>query len=159
MRTLRVYLDASVYGGCSDDEFRKDTEPIFEAVRKGRLVAVASDLVLGELLPAPEPVRVLLSSLSAQLVEVPVSAEAVALRDAYLAAGIVGPRWAADALHVACATVERVDAIVSWNFRHIVRLDKMKAYNAVNLAEGYGILTIVIPKDVNINETEESQEV
>ena len=55
---------------------------------------------------------------------------------------------------MACATVERVDAIVSWNFRHIVRLDKMKAYNAANLAEGYGIMTIVSPREVDINETE-----
>ncbi len=50
-----------------------------------------------------------------------------------------------DATHVAAATVARADAIVSWNFRHIVRLRKIKAYNQVNLAQGYGILTILSP--------------
>ena len=152
--TLRVYLDASVYGGCFDSEFEEDTAPVFDAIRAGRLIGIVSDLVLRELRPAPEPVRALLSSLTAELVEVTASAEAIALRDAYLAAGIVGPRWADDALHVACATVERVDAIISWNFRHIVRLERMKAYNAVNVAEGYGILTIVSPREVNLSETE-----
>ena len=53
--------------------------------------------------------------------------------------------------HVAAATVARVDAIVSWNFKHIVRLDKMKAYNRVNLLNGYGILTIISPKEAIIN--------
>ncbi|EDN72556.1 hypothetical protein BGS_0906 [Beggiatoa sp. SS] len=34
------------------------------------------------------------------------------------------------------------------NFKHIVRLDKMKAYNRVNLLQGYGILTIISPTEV-----------
>jgi len=159
MRSLKAYLDASVYGGCFDEEFREDTELLIEAIKSGRLMAVVSDLVVSELLPAPEAVRDVLSSLSENLVDVVVSAEAYALRDAYLAAGIVGPRWAVDALHVACATVERVDAIISWNFRHIVRLDRIKAYNAVNFAEGYGILTILSPKDVSFDEDEDEERV
>ena len=159
MRSLKAYLDASVYGGCFDEEFREDTDLLIEAIKSGRLMAVVSDLVVSELLPAPEAVRDVLSSLSENLVDVVVSAEAYALRDAYLAAGIVGPRWAVDALHVACATVERVDAIISWNFRHIVRLDRIKAYNAVNFAEGYGILTILSPKDVSFDEDEDEERV
>jgi hypothetical protein len=79
-------------------------------------------------------------------------AEILTLRDAYLAAGIIGPRWANDATHVAAATVARADAIVSWNFAHIVRLDKMKAYNQLNLLNGYGILTIITPKEVRYDE-------
>jgi hypothetical protein len=46
------------------------------------------------------------------------------------------------------ATVYRADAIVSWNFRHIVRLDKIKMFNQINLLNGYGILTIISPKEV-----------
>ena len=78
----------------------------------------------------------------------PIDASVLYLRDAYLKARILTPRWADDAAHVAAATVARADAIVSWNFRHIVRLDKMKAYNRINVLEGYGILTIVTPKEV-----------
>ena len=66
-----------------------------------------------------------------------------------------GQRWLDDATHVAAATIARADAIVSWNFRHIVRLDRIKAYNQVNLANGYGILTIVSPRDVGYDEDAE----
>ncbi|MEK7250008.1 MAG: hypothetical protein AAB209_06235, partial [Bacteroidota bacterium] len=78
--------------------------------------------------------------------------EVIELRDAYLSAGVVGPKWVDDATHVAAATVARADAIVSWNFVHIVRLDRMKAYNRVNLLNGYGMLTIITPKEINYDE-------
>jgi hypothetical protein len=53
---------------------------------------------------------------------------------------------------VALATVARADAIVSWNFKHIVRLDRIRAFNAVNLSEGDGTMTIISPKEVNLDE-------
>jgi hypothetical protein len=65
---------------------------------------------------------------------------------------ILGPKWLDDMTHVAIATVSRADAIVSWNFKHIVRLDKMKAYNQVNILNGYGILTIISPMEVMTDE-------
>lgn len=64
----------------------------------------------------------------------------------------MGKKSSDDATHVACASVARADAIVSWNFKHIVRLDKMKAYNQVNFSYGYAILTIVSPREVQFNE-------
>lgn len=67
---------------------------------------------------------------------------------AYLSEGIVGERSRNDATHVAAATVARADAIISWNFRHIVRLDRIRAYNQVNLLNGHGILTILTPREV-----------
>jgi len=57
-----------------------------------------------------------------------------------------------DASHVAVATVTKTDAIVSWNFKHIVRLDRMKAYNQINQLHGYGVLTIVSPREVYFDE-------
>ncbi len=97
--------------------------------------------------------QVLPSLSSAAVQKVEITDEVLALRDAYLAAKILGSRWADDAAHVAAATVARADAIVSWNFQHIVRLDKMKAYNQVNLLQGYGILIIVTPKEALSSET------
>lgn len=75
------------------------------------------------------------------------------LRDAYLASGVLAPRWMDDAAHVAVATVARVDALVSWNFKHLVRLDRIKGFNQVNLAQGYGILTILSPTELREYET------
>jgi len=55
-----------------------------------------------------------------------------------------------DASHV--ATVAKADAIVSWNFKHIVRLDKMTAYNQINQLHDYGVLTIISPQEVYSDE-------
>lgn len=74
--------------------------------------------------------------------------EALDLRNSYLRAGVVGTANANDALHVALATVARVDLIVSWNFKHIVHFDKIKGFNAVNLGEGYLPIEIRSPLEV-----------
>ena len=70
------------------------------------------------------------------------------LRQAYLATGIVGPASAADALHVALATVTGCRVIVSWNFRHIVHFQKIPLYNAVNMLHGYAPIAIHAPQEV-----------
>jgi len=108
-----------------------------------------SEVVVQEILQAPENVQNLLASIPGTSIErVPLTTEIIELRNAYITAGILGPKWVDDATHVAAATVARADAIVSWNFAHIVRLDKMKSYNQANLINGYGILTIVTPREV-----------
>jgi hypothetical protein len=83
-----------------------------------------------------------------QTESVGVTAEAEALRDAYLAAGVVGQASMEDAEHIAIASVAAVDLIVSWNFRHIVHFEKIAGYNAVNLLQGYPPLRIFSPKEV-----------
>ena len=153
MVPLRIYSDTSVIGGCLDREFSEDSTRFLKAVAKGRLVLLLSEIVLRELEGAPSQVRALLTSLPKGAVErVEITEEVLALRDAYIKAKILTSRSADDAAHVAAATIARADAIVSWNFRHIVRLDKMKAYNQINLLHGYGILTIISPKEVLADE-------
>jgi hypothetical protein len=74
--------------------------------------------------------------------------EAADLADAYVARGIVGRGSHADALHVALATVGRTDVLVSWNFRHIVNLGRIRLFHSVNIERGYGILEIRSPTEV-----------
>ncbi|TVQ39179.1 MAG: hypothetical protein EA384_07185 [Spirochaetaceae bacterium] len=71
---------------------------------------------------------------------------------AYIADGAIGAAMSADALHVVLATVARVDFLVSWNFKHIVNLKRIHAYNAVNLKRGYPLLEIPTPREVAGNE-------
>ena len=54
----------------------------------------------------------------------------------------------ADAQHIAIATVGRVDVLVSWNFKHIVNLQRIRGYNSVNLREGYPLVEIRTPREV-----------
>ena len=76
-----------------------------------------------------------------------------ALAHAHLTAKVVTVKSRGDAEHVAYATVARVDAIVSWNFKHIVRLDRIKGFNRVNFENGYGVLQIISPKEVYFDES------
>jgi len=153
MKTLRIYLDTSVFGGCFDKGFIEDSLKVFEAIRQGRFILVYSELVNTELQPAPAKVKALSDTLPSEYVEeVQFTQEAEELRDAYLAAGILTPDSIMDASHVATATVHRADAIVSWNFVHIVKLEKMRLYNQVNLQNAYGFLQIVSPREVSNDE-------
>jgi hypothetical protein len=78
----------------------------------------------------------------------PDTEEAADLANAYLSRGIVGPGSHADALHVALATVGRVDVLVSWNFRHIVNLGRIRLFHSVNIGRGYGTIEIRSPTEV-----------
>jgi hypothetical protein len=53
-----------------------------------------------------------------------------------------------EARHIAIATVERVDVLVSWNFKHIVNINRIHLLNSANLKLGYPILDIRSPKEV-----------
>lgn len=122
-------------------------------MRAGRVKILVSEVVVRELANAPARVRKLLSSLPVDsVVQVSLTRDVIELRDAYLAPGILDPQWTDDATHVAAATVARADAIVSWKFKHIVRIDKMRAYNQVNLQTGFGLLSIVSPQEVRFDE-------
>lgn len=70
------------------------------------------------------------------------------MAQSYLDDGIVTVKHIADAQHIAIASVERVDVLVSGNFQHIVNLDRIHAFNSVNLKLGYPILEIRSPREV-----------
>ena len=154
-RKWRLYLDTSVFGGCFDtaEGWDVDSRRVVDYCATGTSLLLWSDTVERELKAAPPQVRALYEDIGdEQREKIPMTEEVTNLAEAYLFAGVVGRSWYEDCTHVAFATVARADAIVSWNFKHIVRLDRIRAFNAVNLAEGYGIITILSPKEVNLDE-------
>ncbi len=153
MKIPRLYLDTSVIGGYFDPEFAEPTRRLFAALEAVRFVAVLSPVVTRELLLAPEEVQRLVRQPGPIRWEfAAASAEGDRLAQAYLDAGVVGSQFRDDCLHVALATVHRADVLVSWNFRHIVRFDRIRGFNAVNLREGYGMLDIRSPLEVTPDE-------
>jgi len=155
MKLLRVYADTSVFGGCFDEEFARESKAFFEDVRARRFVLVVSVTTLGELEKAPDYVQKILADLSPEKIEVIDFCDEIALlRDAYLEAHIVGPESKADAEHIATASVADVDFAVSWNFKHIVHYEKISGYQAINLINGYKEIRIYSPKEVVYNDKE-----
>ena len=149
----RVYVDASVVGGCEDEEFAEHSIRLMERFVRGDLLLVLSTLTVQELAAAPEEVRGRLASVPESQIEVlQLDAEARELAEAYIAEGVITAKMRADAQHIAIATVARADVLVSWNFQHIVNLYRIRGYNSVNLRRGYPTLEIRSPREVLPNE-------
>ena len=156
MVQLRVYIDTSVIGGCFDSEFEEYSLRLFETFKTGVFVAIVSDITLNELLGVPEHVRNSLNVIPEDCIEyVRLDEEAGALARHYLEEGILPAHQLVDAQHIAIATIERVDVIVSWNFKHVVNLEKIRGFNSVNLREGYPLLEIRTPREVISDEAED----
>ncbi|HEX8671869.1 MAG TPA: hypothetical protein VF710_08280 [Longimicrobium sp.] len=149
MKPLRVYIDTSVVGGCLDPEFRDVSLRLFDQFRNGKMIAVISPLTMSEIEPAPKEVHAVLQSIpDAYRENVAATADADRLASLYIAAGVIGGSMRSDAEHIAMATVQRVDVLVSWNFKHIVNERRAQGYNSVNLREGHPILAIRTPAEV-----------
>jgi predicted nucleic acid-binding protein len=148
MKTGRIYVDTSVLGGCFDVEFAIWSNGLVEDFRRGVFRPVLSDVTAIEVAKAPERVRDLHREVAALGEVVSATEEVVGLVGAYESHGILGPRYRNDMLHIALAAVASVDVVVSWNFRHIVRLDKIQMFNGVNIERGYRALAIYSPREV-----------
>jgi hypothetical protein len=122
---------------------------LFDEIRAGVKTAVISDLTLRELEEAPEAVKKILSEVPEVFVEyVFLTDEVIALADAYIAHGAATDKHIIDCQHIAIATIERVDVLVSWNFKYIVNLDRIRKFNAVSQLQGYPPLEIRSPQEV-----------
>lgn len=145
----RIYIDTSVLGGCVDEEFEEWSNKLMDEIKKGEKIAVLSDLTLRELELAPEKVRQKLKELPSENIEYIITEEeAFSLAELYLKEGAITRKFFEDAIHIANATINMVHALVSWNFRHIVNLERIRKYNAVNLKNGYSILEIRSPREI-----------
>lgn len=149
----RVYTDTSVIGGCLDVEFQAASVRLLHKFQSGEALIVLSDLTLLELAKAPRKVRDVLNRIPEEHREyVRLTAEAKQLAELYVREGVLGSGKLVDAQHIAVATVSRVHVLVSWNFQHIVNLDRIRGYNSINVREGYPVLEIRSPWEVFVDE-------
>ena len=152
---LRLYFDTSVFGGIFDEEFREISTLLFNKVKLGEFICVYSNLCTTELNAAPEKVRDFFMKLPKENMEfVEVSEEAYSLAQKYIDEKVVGKTSADDCKHIAVATISKVDFLISWNFKHIVNVFRIRGYNSVNMRYGYMQLDIRSPKEI-INENED----
>jgi predicted nucleic acid-binding protein len=147
-KIMTLFLDTSVIGGYFDKEFEQHTRPLFQNIKDGKYIAFISNLVNDELVKAPEKVRTILKELNCKLIKVIPEYESLA--DEYIKEKVVGETSRDDCVHIATATINNIDILVSWNFKHIVNIQRIKGYNSVNMRKGYKQLEIRNPKEVAI---------
>ena len=152
----RLYFDTSVFGGVYDEEFEEISILLFEKVRLGDIICVYSDLSETELENAPQRVKDFFTDLPKEYTsKVEVTLEAFELAQKYLDEKVVGHTSADDCRHIATATINKVDYLISWNFKHIVNVFRIRGYNSINIRFGYSQLDIRSPKEIVNNEDEE----
>ena len=144
----RIYIDTSVFGGYFDEEFAEHTIPLFERLKSGEFILLFSTVTQDELENAPEKVKQLVKSLKAESTEfLDTTDEAVDLATEYITERVVGHTSYADCLHIALATINRADFLVSWNFKHIVNVQRIRGYNSINIKNGYRQIEIRSPRE------------
>ena len=149
MKQQRIYIDTSIVGGFFDKEFEKETKLLFQRIENKEIVFVLSDVLKKELLQAPPHVRDLLQQYEKHCFEhVELTTESEILANCYLAENVIGQTSLEDCQHIAIATINKVDILASWNFKHIVNITRIRGYNSVNMKKGYAILEIRNPKEL-----------
>ncbi|RLD77326.1 MAG: PIN domain protein [Bacteroidetes bacterium] len=143
----RIYIDTSVFGGYFDTEFCEDTIPFFEKIVSNKVEIVVSETLELEIYRAPEFIISFYENLK-NLVKVELTLEVENLAEKYIEEKVVGKTSLADCLHIAIATINNVDVLASWNFKHIVNLERIRGYNSINIREGYKLIEIRTPKEI-----------
>jgi len=157
----RIYIETSVWNFPFIDDapqHRAATLRFFEQMRAGRFDACVSELVIREIQGAPEPRRAqilgLLDEISPAVFAL--NQATLALAEEFIAARMVSAKHANDAIHIASAVVRNADVLLSWNFRHIVKLQTRRLVTATSMVAGYKPIEICTPEEVtHDNETSE----
>ena len=145
----RIYIDTSVFGGYFELEFELWTKVLFGKINDGAFIVIISRLTDVELQKAPQHVKDLFSSIPENQIEfVEISEPAINLAETYIKEKVAGKSSMSDCLHIAIATIINADVLVSWNFKHIVNLTRIRGYNSINYRQGYKMLEIRTPREI-----------
>jgi len=153
MRKIKYYLDTTIFNFAfaEGDIKKKDiTLKLFEELPLIADGIFISDEVVREISRAPEPRKSQLEGLLRKskplLLEIDLETEALAER--YIKEKIIPLKYRSDALHIAAAVRNGLDAIISWNFEHIVKLKTRIMVNGLNKLLGYHEIEICSPEEV-----------
>jgi predicted nucleic acid-binding protein len=150
---MRLYLDTSVIGALFDSEMPQRieiTRTLLHSIIKGKHTGIISNIVLEEIERSPEEFK---EKIIAEMRKIPLQIisedEASAdLLEFYEKEGFIRRGARLDLRHLAVATVNGVDAVVSWNFRDIVNIRTRRSVHSTNLRLGFPLIEIVSPEEV-----------
>lgn len=142
----RIYIGTSVIGGYYDKEFAEATRQLFSRIADKEFDVYFSEINEAELQNAPQQVKSVKKLIPSDCYHyIEMSDEVKALALLYISEKVLGRASRNDAYHIALASVNRIDCLISWNFKHIVNYDKIKMFNAINMRFGYPLIDIRSP--------------
>jgi len=149
---MKLYLETTIFNYYFDTERdgHADTVRLFEAIREGKHQAYTSDYAIYELGDAPEPKRSKMLALIDEynIAMLPITNESDAFADVYVSENIIPARFRLDGAHIAIASLNGLDYVLSCNFQHINRAKTKLLTERINRAQGYGTVVICTAKEV-----------
>ena len=149
-KPLKLYVDTSVWNFALETE-RIDcllTNEFLQIIRNSEYSIFISDIVLSEVLNAYEPrkskLQELLNIYGYEILNV--DDDTRELANIYINEGLIPRNEINDAQHIAIATVNRCNLLVSWNFKHMVKAKVIMGVHHINHREGFGLIDIVSPE-------------
>lgn len=142
MKKLKIYIDTSVISHLQHEDMperMKETLLFWEELKTGKYAVCISELALREIKRCPQPKQASLINYLGEIeYEILIDSEEVmALAKAYVENGVLAQKNENDCVHMAFAATSECDVIVSWNFKHMVRLKTIQGVRVVNLKNGY----------------------
>lgn len=157
-RNPRIYLETTLFNYYVLDEPKRNedisvTKKLFGEVKDKVFEAFTSALTVEELgrcedVSRREKMFDLIEKFQVKKISFEESLEYEELAEKYIIGGAIPTKKRGDALHIAIASVAKMDILVSWNRDHIVRYKTQQIVRTINLVEGYGELAINTPKEV-----------
>ncbi len=156
-KKLRLYFDTSIFNFAFADDAPHEKEVtlrLIAEIKKGKYEVYISVVVLREIKEAGKKKANQLMGLinDLQPFELEFDKECYELASEYIKRGIIPKKYEDDAFHIAVASVNDIDAVISWNFKHIVKLKTKKEVVGTNLLMGYKEIEIYSPLEVADNE-------
>jgi predicted nucleic acid-binding protein len=153
MKIFKLYFDTSIFNFAFAEDIPREKEVtlrLFEELKKGRYEVFVSEVVIREINRAPQEKAIKLRDLIKKInpIELILDDNSQALAKEYIRQGVIPPRYEDDALHIAVASVNNLDVIVSWNFTHIVKLKTKREVVGINTLMGYKPIEISSPWEV-----------
>ena len=153
MRKQKIYLETTLFNFYFDDDrgfAHESTVRLFEEIASEKYKAFTSRFVIDELNDAPEPKRDKMLRLIGEH-DIPIlenTDEAVRISNLYIDEKIIPHKYRTDGLHIAIATVNDLDMIISMNFQHIVKRKTKIGTGNINALNGYRAVEIYSPMEV-----------
>jgi hypothetical protein len=156
LKKFRLYLDTSVLNFAlsdrpGDELFKIETVKFINKIKLGVYECYISGLVITEIGRAPEPKKNALLNFvnELNLERLLIDEEIEDLASKYIKEGLIPKKHEEDAVHIAVASINNLDAIVSWNFEHMIKLKTKRGVVAVNELMGYKTIEIITPQEVD----------
>jgi len=142
MKPQRIYIETTIFNRFFDTEhgdIHEASKQLFVEIKAGKFDAYTSKYTFDELNVAHEPKR---TNMLALITDYKIKVldgtdECLALAKAYIAQKVIPQNSLLDAEHIAVATINNIEHIISVNFSHINRVKTKELVPFVNKQNGY----------------------